>query len=783
MTGITSRRRAPTAHAAISASLALSCVAVSDSASAQPANAIPLDPIDVSGESTGGQAVNIEGDRSFNVQRASSPKLTSPLLDTPQTVTVIPQVIIQEQGARNLTEVLRNTPGITFDAGENGFGTSTNNFKIRGFDSSGSIFIDGARDSGSYTRDVFNVERVEVFKGAAADNGRGGAGGYVNMVTKTPTLQNFLAGDISYGWDQYNSKDRRRGTIDANYVIAPHTAIRFNGLLEDSGVAGREIAEMNPRGLAPSIAFGLGTAARAIFAYEHVKRKDVPDWGVPGATIPGLVTNIRTGGIASGAPRDAFYGLRSDFDHTTSDSFMARFEYDFTKGATISNQTRWARVDRLARYTVPTGFNAPREVTTQGQLYDRVNTSLTNLTNVSAEFYTGPIRHNISTGFEFTSEESNANRYGTIVVPPTDLFDPNPDRFGGVMPFPTQTNGIKINTIAAYLYDTIHLNRHWEINGGLRAERYTVDFANNDALTGAPIVPLDGYEDRQATLSGRIGLVFKPVENGSIYAAYSVSHQPPGSFLSNPDISRTGDNAFPGFVPGVKPIRADNYEVGVKWDFFNRRLSTAVALFHTVKKNVPITGLDAGQAGAATFKGYGEQEVRGIELSIAGALTEHWNIFGGIVFMDSERKQSAYLDEVRRRANPADFVGWDGQTYCCTNGNQLSFTPDVSATLWTTYNIPTTKWTIGGGLQYVTWSWVGRPDDALRTIPNGVFGTMPGYTVFNAMASYAVTKDIVVRFNIDNITDEKYAAATNWNTSRATLGAPRTYRMGASFKF
>src|SRR5690606_17931466 len=141
-------------------------------------SSVQLDTIDVTHQGD---------DSNYQATVASSPKQTAPLLDTPQTVTVIPQQIMREQGARSLTDVLRSTPGITFDGGENGFATSTNNFKLRGFDGSGNVFIDGARSSGSYARDVFNTERVEIFKGAAADNGRGGAGGYVNMVTKTPS--------------------------------------------------------------------------------------------------------------------------------------------------------------------------------------------------------------------------------------------------------------------------------------------------------------------------------------------------------------------------------------------------------------------------------------------------------------------------------------------------------------------------------------------------------------------------------------------------------------------
>ncbi|MET0263919.1 MAG: TonB-dependent receptor plug domain-containing protein, partial [Rariglobus sp.] len=131
----------------------------------------------------------------------SSPKFTAPLLDTPQTISVIPQSVFNQQGATNLTEVLRNTPGISFNAGENGFSTGAGNFSMRGFDASDSILIDGSRDQGNYLRDTFNVEQVEVAKGPAADNGRGSAGGYVNLVTKTPQAKSFIGGTASYGFD------------------------------------------------------------------------------------------------------------------------------------------------------------------------------------------------------------------------------------------------------------------------------------------------------------------------------------------------------------------------------------------------------------------------------------------------------------------------------------------------------------------------------------------------------------------------------------------------------
>lgn len=234
--------------------------------------------------------VTVQGqqENGLKVDKASSPKQTAALLDTPQTVNVIPETLFRQQNARTLTDVLKNTPGISFNAGENGFASGTNNFSLRGFDTSGSIFVDGARDNGSYTRDVFNVEQVEVFKGPAADNGRGGAGGYVNQVTKTPTLESFIAGGASFGFDQYDSEPRGRATLDTNQIINDSTALRLNLLVEDSGVAGREHAEKNSWGFAPSLAFGLGTETRAIVAYEHVEMNDRPDWGVSGASVKGM---------------------------------------------------------------------------------------------------------------------------------------------------------------------------------------------------------------------------------------------------------------------------------------------------------------------------------------------------------------------------------------------------------------------------------------------------------------------------------------------------------------
>lgn len=712
----------------------------------------------------------------------SSPKFTAPLVDTPQTVQVIPQDLFSQQGAQNLTDVLRNTPGISFSAGENGFSTNNNNFSLRGFDTSGSIFVDGARDSGNYRRDVFNVEQVEVAKGPAADNGRGGLGGYINIATKTPKLEDEYRASIGFGFDEYDSEHRLRTALDLNQKLSAGTAARLNLMVQEGGVTGRKLAEQNTVGVAPSIAFGLDSPTRLILSYQYLEQNDLPDWGIPAAYIKDMA---RYDASTDEDNRDNFYGLASDYDDVESHTVMARVEHEFSPTLLLSNQTRWTKTQRDARFTVVASRDGVTgDVVTQTQLYDRENTAVSNLTNLLTRFETGSLQHTLSFGLEFSRETSDSLRFGTANPGNTDIANPDPYRFAGVPTVAaTQDSAVTIDTISLYAYDTIDLGERWQLTGGLRGERYDVKIDSRVLATGNPQGP-DGYEVDDTTVSGKLGLVFKPSKAGSIYGAVGMSTLPPGSYLSNPDISRTGDNAFPGLVgqnnEEAKTQEAINYELGVKWNFFDERLYTAVAVFRTERKNVAITGAD-NPGDPVILQGYGKQIVEGIELSASGRINDAWSAYGGILFLDSERDHSALLDQRRLNANPGDFSG-DFGTFTSTRGDELAFTPQVTASLWTTYSFRSGL-TIGGGIQHVDDSWAGRPDDADRIIPNGMFGKLPGYTVLNAMASYAVNPNLVLRLNIDNITDELYASSTNWPAQRVFLGAPRSYLLTADLKF
>ncbi|MGH6949839.1 MAG: TonB-dependent receptor, partial [Vitreimonas sp.] len=727
-----------------------------------------------------------------NTERAQSDKATAPILDLPLTVSVIPSQLFDEQGARNLTDVLNNTPGITFNAGENGFATGLSNFNLRGFDASANIFIDGARDSGAYNRDAFNIDRVEVVKGPAGDNGRGSAGGYVNIVTRTPSQGASYDIETSYGFDEYDADDRWRITLDLNQPFSDTAAGRLALLYEDGGVAGREIASRNTFGFAPSLALGQGTDTRIILSAQYVMQNDRPDWGVPVALVEGMINYDPT--LISGADhqdlRDTFYGLDSDFDDVESSAMRALVEHTISPSLEFSSQLRWSRTDREAAYTLPSGYAPATDlVTTQRQAYARENESLSWLNNFSADFSLGGLQNNAAFGLEYSRERADARAFATQTNPggaAQPIDNPDPDRAGPFTAGPTERSEVRVNTLAAYLYDTIELSPNWEVTGGLRVESYDVEI-DSETIGGVP-TGADGHSISETTVAGRLGLVFHPGETSSLYAAVGVAPQPAAAFLSNTDISRGGDNAFPGFSTGLNSEGVDvqrsvNYEIGGKWELLDRRLLATVALFHTERQNVAITGRTGlTTADPISLQGYGEHIVEGVELGLSGQITPEWSIFAGALFMESERSHSAELDLYRCRAQPNDYglANTNAGIAACdaalhgTRGDALAFTPEATANLWTTYDFPFGL-TVGGGVRYVGEAYVGRPDDAERIIPNNDANMLPEYWVANAVVSYDIGENATVRLNIDNITDEFYAASTNWSSQRVILGPPRSF--------
>ncbi len=710
----------------------------------------------------------------------SSPKFTAPLVDTPQTVNIIPREVFNQQGAASLADVLSNTPGITFLAGEGGHVSGANSMIMRGFDATGSIFIDGVRDSGNYGRDIYNLEQVEIVKGAAGDNGRGTAAGYINLSTKSPEGMNFVAATASYGFDEYASIERRRTTVDVNQSLdglRAGTAIRLNALWQDGGIAGRDYAEKKTWGVAPSLALGLGTPTRVFLSYQHDEQDDRPDYGMIGGIVEDTASATRPYGRVD---RSRYYGLLEDFDRLDLDVATARIEHDLTPTVRLTNLTRYSVTDRDAIYTVLGALDQRPDmntgevtelVTTNRQAFFREIKTLVNQSNVAAQFSTRQFDHSFAGGLELIREKGHTQRDWTglgttgelskrvnvtaagapttpTLVVGTDPYQPDPAR--GVTGFdPTYRfdDDIRIDTAALYAFDTVRLNEQWQATGALRLEHYEASYDVHDRTTGTSTP----FEISDTLLTGKVGLVYKPAANGSVYASWGAAAQPPGTNnLSNDNGSRS--NGTPGTTgqnsPGAKPQWSYNTEIGTKWDLLNRRLSTGLALFRSERTNI-VTASDTNGVPVA----YGDQTVQGVELSVSGRVSNDWIIYGGFSYLDSEN---------RNPSNPTQ------------DGTAVNWTPEYSGNLWTTYRLPFGL-TLGGGVQYT-----GQSRVSLNSTSSS---TLPSHLIANLMAAYEVNEHFSLRFNVTNVTDELYARAINNNSNRVYLGEPRAFLLSADIRF
>jgi len=291
--------------------LALPATATADQQNTATQNDTQLDAVVVTADAV---------EAKYKAVKASSTKLTQPLVNTPQTLVVVKKELFQQQAATTLSDTLRNTPGITMLMGENGNTATGDSIFMRGFDTQGSIFVDGIRDLGTISRDTFNTEQVEIAKGpAGADNGRGASSGYINLSSKQATQEEFTTGNLTLG-----SGSHKRATVDLNRQLSDTSAIRVNLLKQDSGVVDRDEVEDNKTGIATSLALGLGTATRAYLNLFHVDQKNLPDGGTPTVGLEGYYnaafdadpsTNFPNGGPNAGktlAPVDTskFYGSK-----------------------------------------------------------------------------------------------------------------------------------------------------------------------------------------------------------------------------------------------------------------------------------------------------------------------------------------------------------------------------------------------------------------------------------------------------------------------------------------
>jgi catecholate siderophore receptor len=687
----------------------------------------------------------------FKADTVASPKFTQPLLDTPQTITVIKKEVLQQQVATTLAEALRNTPGITMQLGENGNTTTGDSIFMRGFDTSASIFVDGIRDLGAISRDVFNVEQVEVVKGpSGSDNGRGASSGYVNLVSKTPTREAFNNATLTVG-----TASRVRATADLNRPLElsiPGSALRLNVVAQDYGTPGRDEVKSKRFGFAPSLAFGMGTPTRTTFNYLYVDQKNRPDGGVSSYGLPGYM--VASGPVGAPVDRENFYGSKDDFDDVTLHMFTGRIEHDLAKGTILRNTTRLGHTEQDF---VLTGVNAvtyvpaapgTSTVARSRQGRHQSNDILTNQTNLSTEFSTAGIGHALSTGVEFIYERQNQVNLTLptgVAQAPANLYNPSTgDAFQQPVGTGAYTKGSTLSA-AVYAFDTLKFTEQWMLNGGVRWEKFHTE--TNSATFTAPTLtqqPPGALTDN--LVSWKVGALFKPTKDGSVYLNVSNSFQPPGG--ANFSISNTVGNQANS---SLEPQEGSNVELGTKWDLFAGKLSATAAVYRSENKKEVLS--DGGTP--PVFTQLGKRRVDGVELGLVGQVTPALNISAGYAYMD-----------------PKIITG------SATNqGGVIVFSPKVTFSSWVAYTLPMGL-TLGGGVRYV--------DTVARSSNNNVTTNLlstGSYTVADAMVAYDINKNVSLQLNVNNLFDKEYIASLNNGGSRYKPGEPRNALVSANFKY
>ena len=646
----------------------------------------------------------------------SALRTETPLRDTPQSVTVLTQQVMADQAMQGMADVVRYVPGISMGQGEGHRDAPT----IRGNASTADFFVDGVRDDAQYFRDVYNVERIEALKGANAMSfGRGGGGGVLNRVSKVaewqPTRQLTLSG---------GAYDHKRALLDVGQGLGGHVAARLNAMAERSG-GFRDAAHLERLGLNPTATFLVGgrTAVRA--GYEHFRDERVVDRGIP---------SFR------GAPSDAgiatFFG-NPGLNHSRArvDAGQLAVEHRARWGMTLRNRTHYTGYDKFYQNTYASsavdtlgtvGLGAYNNATRRHNLF--------NQTDVTMEVGSGAVRHTLLAGAEL-GRQSTANFRETgyyddsLTTLRVDFAHPTVGTPVSFRQSASDADNSAVTRVAGvYAQDQLALGAHWQVIGGLRYERFDIRFENQ--RTGQRL------DRRDALVSPRAGLVFKPAEPASIYGSYSVSYLPSSGdqFSSLTATTRT-----------LEPERFTNREVGAKWDV-RTDLALTAAAYELERTNTAAPD----PADATRLVQTGSQRTRGFELGASGRLTSAWQLAAGYA------SQRAEITSRTSAAMP---------------GAQVALVPRHSFSVWNRYQVLRT---LGLGLGVV------RQGEMFTAIDNAV--TLPGFTRVDGAVFAGLGAHLRAQLNVENVLDREYYPTSHGNNN-IMPGAPRTVRLAVTTTF
>ncbi len=662
-----------------------------------------------------------EGYLALDIVRAA--KTPTPLVDIPQAISVYTREQIEDQALQDLADVLRYTPGVSSNQGEG----HRDQISIRGQDTTADFFVDGIRDDVQYYRPLYNLERVEVLKGSnALLFGRGGGGGVVNRVTKTPVLgETFVGGSASV--DTFGAFAL---TSDVNAALGDSAGLRLNAMYEEfdnhrDAFGGDRIA------INPTIGATLGERTRLLFSYEYVDDDRIVDRGIP-STTGGTIAN--PAGPVRGFYRTFFGSPELNTTSLTAHILRGRLEHSFTDTLRADLTVQYADYDKAYTNLFATASNlAAGRVTLDSYRDAQQRENVFVQGNLVWTGTTGPISHTLLAGFEYGDQQSaNQRQNGRFATSGTNVatFAFSDPLVIPAITFPVNNRNTRsqVNVSSVYLQDQIGIGDHFDIVLGARYDRFEIDV--NDIVAGRLLSRTD------SEWSPRLGLIFKPIEAMSFYASYTKTFLP-----------RSGDQ-FLSLTPTtatLAPESFDNYEFGAKWDIAEN-LRVSAAIFQLDRENGVV--VDPANPANSILTG---SRTRGFEAQFTGQILPGWQVNAGYSYLDADERGRVVAGALANRA--------------------IGQVPRHLASLWNRYDV---NGRLGFGLG------VTHQASQFASISNTV--RLPAFTRVDAAVFFKLTDQIEAQVNVENLLDTRYFPASH-NDNNITTGEPINARFTVRARF
>lgn len=652
----------------------------------------------------------------------------TPVLDVPQSLTILTAAEIEARGLSSLGEMVDYTPGVNTSQGEG----HRDAIVFRGVRTTADFYLDGVRDDVQYYRPLYNLEQVELLRGPnALLFGRGGAGGILNRVTKKGILGERFGG--------YSATVDTFGEVllqfDTNTPLGEEAAVRLNVMHEQLSNH-RDQYDGERFGFNPTLKWRAGPATMVDVAYEFIDHERIIDRGVPTGIDGRPVRAFRK--VVFGDPLENFAELKAHL-------FRVSAQHVISDTLKVNVSANYGDYDKLYQNIYTTAYDqalTPDLVTLDGYVDATLRRNLILSANVIGEMDAGTVRHTFIAGLEFIDTQSDQYRYDSFwdtTMGDKEVFrierpmalrggvgvnaagEPTRNRFSVDLADDTR---VGVDVMSLYLQDEIGLSENWQAIIGARFDRFDIEVDS---------VPANERRSRvDEEVSPRLGIIYKPADNMSVYTSYSQTFLP-----------RSGEqfDNINGDREKLDPDTYSNMEVGIKMDF-NQALSWTLAVFEVEKSSPQMADSDPSTLDII------DSRIRGAEAQVLGSINDRWFVSAGYSYLTGEQVNRAGATGLR----PIEL-------------------PRQMASIWTKYSF-TERFAVALGIKHQDDTFINNANTAL----------LPAYTRVDAALYYKVRDDLRLQVHIENLTDTLYFPNAH-STHEATVGAPINARLAVIGRF